>query len=74
MIKNINELLAQEIKWYPIPESDRDFISVGYSKEDCYLRMNNFPDEPLWTLFYKEDNIDFDDKPPKWSIIYRSEL
>jgi hypothetical protein len=59
------------MKWSPIPESERDFVSEGYHKDECYLRMNDFPDEPLWTLFYKGESIDFNDTPFVWKITYR---
>lgn len=74
MIKGINQILAENLKWKPLLESERDFVSDIYEKEECFLRMNNFPEEPLWTLFYKGESIDFDDTPPKWNITYRSEM
>ncbi len=52
-MKDISKMLEKEIIWKPLPESERDFISENFIKEDCYLRMNNFPEDPLWTLFYK---------------------
>lgn len=73
MFKKINRLLWKKMKWAPIQESQRDFVSESYSKEECYLRMNDFPDEPLWTLFYKGETKDFNDTPPLWKITYRSE-
>lgn len=71
MFKKIDRLLWLPMKWMPIPESERDFVSEKYPKEECYLRMNDFPDEPLWTLFYKGEIRDFNDTPPLWSIVYR---
>jgi hypothetical protein len=56
----------------PAPKSETDFIIKWYSREDCYLRMNDFPDEPLWTLYFKGKKIDFDDKPDWWKIKYRN--
>ncbi len=73
-MKAIENLLVQELKWEPIPESERDFVSDAYKIDECYLRMNNFPEEPLWTLFYKNESIDFDDTPTKWKVKYRSEM
>ena len=57
-----------------IEEIEKKKISDIFEKEECFLRMNNFPEEPLWTLFYKGESIDFDDTPPKWNITYRSEM
>jgi hypothetical protein len=72
MFKKINRLIWYPLKWYPLTNSERDFVTDKYSKDECYLRMNDFPDEPLWTLFYKGDSIDFDDTPSIWHIAYRS--
>lgn len=70
---SINDILKLKLMWRPIPESERDFSSENFSKEECFLRINNFPEEPLWTLFYKNASIDFDDTPENWEIKYRSE-
>jgi hypothetical protein len=32
------------------------------------LRVNNFPDEPLYTLINNLEIIDMDDKPGKWEL------
>ena len=71
--KKINRLIWSPLKWSPLLSSDRDFMTDKYLNDVCYLRMNDFPDEPLWTLFYKGDSIDFDDTPSVWSITYRNE-
>jgi len=73
-MKKINQILTEKIEWVPDLESKRNFISKSYPKEECYLRMNNFPDEPMWTLFYKGESIDFDDESKNWKIKYRSEM
>ena len=72
MFKKIDRLLWMPMTWNPLPESERDFVCESYSKSDCYLRMNDFPDEPLWTLFYKGETKDFNDTPALWKIIYRN--
>ena len=69
----IEDLLNQKLSWKPIVDSKRDFYNPDFSTDECYLRMNNFPDEPLWTLFYKGDSLDFDNTPVNWDILYRSE-
>lgn len=72
MFKKINTLLWRPLKWYPKSETERDFLCDNFPKEECYLRMNDFPDEPLWTLYYKGESIDFNDTPIFWTIAYRS--
>lgn len=73
MLKKIDRLLWKQMNWKPIIESVNEFVSDRYPKEECYLRMNNFPEEPLWTLFYKNDSIDFDDTPILWKVTYRED-
>ncbi len=70
-ILGMNRLLIKPLKWQPLEDSDRDFITDKYPKEKCFLRMNDFPEEPLWTLFYNGDSIDFDDTPLLWKVYYR---
>lgn len=69
-MKEISCLLQESLKWCPIPERGREFASNVYAQEDCFLRINDFPDEPLWTLFYKGESIDFDNTSKKWEISY----
>lgn len=68
----IDDLLNRELNWKPILKSERDFLCEEIEKSECFLRMNNFPEEPLWTLFCSGENINFDDTPKKWKITYRS--
>lgn len=74
MMKQIDEILTQKFNWKPNLESERTFVSDSYDEKECFLRMNNFPEDPLWTLFYKGESVDFDDTPEQWNITYRSEL
>lgn len=69
----LTQILKEKIKWVPDPSSERNFISESYPKHECYLRMNDFPDEPMWTLFLHEESVDFDDESNNWTIIYRSD-
>jgi hypothetical protein len=36
--------------------------------EKCELKMNDFPDEPLYTLVWRGERIDFDDAPSSWVL------
>lgn len=72
MFKKIDWLFWTPMTWEPLKDSLRYFECDRYPKEDCFLRMNDFPEEPLWTLFFKGEQIDFDDKPIFWKIKYRS--
>lgn len=71
-MNEVKKLLSQRLEWKPIPGTKRDYSSDKYSKDECSLRMNDFPDEPLWTLIYKGESIDFDETPRRWKINYRT--
>lgn len=72
MLKKINKLIWLPLKWSPLINTDRDFITDKYPSDICYLRMNDFPNEPLWTLFYNGETKDLEDTPALWKINYRS--
>jgi hypothetical protein len=73
IFKKINRLLYESIEWFPVDGNDRNFITSKYNPEECWLRMNDFPDEPLWTLFFKGEEKDIEDTPNSWKVNYRSE-
>jgi hypothetical protein len=35
---------------------------------ECVLLMNDFPDEPLYTVEVSGERFDFDDAPASWTI------
>jgi len=63
--KKIADLLKENIIWQRVNVGE--FIS-SVDKVECRLRMNDFPDEPMYTLMFKGESIDFDDKPANWEI------
>ncbi|MBL4708041.1 MAG: hypothetical protein JKY48_06340 [Flavobacteriales bacterium] len=66
---NLLELLNAKIEWVR-GKSDKKFFVASYKGIDLLLRMNNFPEEPMYTLFWIEESSDFDDKPDSWKINY----
>ena len=36
--------------------------------QKCELVMNDFPEEPLYTLSCDGETLDLDDAPPEWII------
>ena len=34
----------------------------------CLLKMNNFPEEPMYSILWKDQQLDFDDAPYLWVI------
>ena len=71
MIKNVEELLNKKIIWIQNFDEPSIFES-NYNGRCCILRMNNFPEEPMYTLFWKEESLDMDDAPKCWTLVYRT--
>lgn len=61
----IDEIQRKEIKWERVKVGE--YVAT-YRGQKCILVMNDFPDEPLYTLTYNNESVDFDDKPPCWFI------
>jgi hypothetical protein len=60
-------LLRKKIIWQNHSSNAR----YHYTFEDgrlIYLRLNNFPDEPLYTLISGLEIIDLEDKPQDWIV------
>ncbi|MBO7623757.1 MAG: hypothetical protein J6S82_00415 [Bacteroidales bacterium] len=68
MIKKINRLLLKPLVWYPVDEKNKIFATKQFDADECWLQLNDFPDEPLWTLFFKGDALDIEDTPLLWKI------
>lgn len=65
----LNNIFKLPMHWQPLQESDGEFI---YSDNDIVykLRINDFPEENLFTVFAGEERVDFDDMPDRWEINY----
>jgi len=74
MFKKINRMLGERLTWNTIEGDDRKFVTSSYSKEDCWIQMNDFPEEPLWTLNYKGESKDIEDTPTLWEINYPNKI
>ena len=72
-MKKIKDIFNEYLIWEEELLTSDTFISDQYPIKECYLKMNDFPDEPMWTLFYKNESADFDDTPKKWVIKYKNE-
>ena len=60
-------LINTSIYWQKIPSNERYFYMKDNGKI-VLLRINNFPDEPLYTLINGIDIIDIEDKPSGWRL------
>lgn len=65
-------LLLQPLQWMPVEGGPGTFMTSKYPKEFVLLRMNDFPDEPLWTLIIDGQELDIEDTPVFWRVQYGS--
>jgi hypothetical protein len=70
MFKEINRLTWTPLTWVPDPNRERTFVTVKYQKEECFIRLNDFPEEPLWSLFFKGDKLDLEYTPRVWDVLF----
>lgn len=67
MIENIESLLRKAIFWRPEINEGTEFYAY-IENELCQLTMNDFPDNPLYTLRWRDYSIDIDDFPEGWTF------
>ncbi len=63
---NVSTLLSRRISWLKRVGEPKWFARVD--GVECHLRMNDFPEEPLYTLEYRGDSLGLDDAPATWTI------
>lgn len=64
---NNEELISSTIFWKKHPEIGYYYYNEEYDKL-ILLRINNFPEEPLFTLINGLDITDLEDKPIEWNL------
>ncbi len=62
----IRKLLSEKISW--IEKSGKAKWWASCLGKKCELTMNNFPEEPLYTVRCDGESMDIDDLPPNWSV------
>ena len=67
MVSNISELFKQKIEWSEEVPGGTQFYAY-IDGELCQLTMNDYPDEPLYTLKWKNFSLDLDDRPNGWKF------
>lgn len=60
-----NELLARRVHWRRTSPGRWEAL---VEETACLLQMNDFPDEPLYTVIVGNDRLDLDDAPKQWHI------
>jgi len=66
MAVRIQNYLEEKVIWHK--GTDPQYPYVGkYDQEECLIRLNDFPDEPLYTLIVNGAEVaSFDDWPNQW--------
>ena len=66
-IVDIDDYRNKTISWKQHRDSKRYWLA-SIDDETVFLRMNNFPDEPLYSLITKSSIRDFEDLPECWIL------
>ena len=64
--ETIKDILNAQISW--IKDIGRPRWWANYLGKRCELTMNNFPEEPMYTVRYGGESVNIDDAPSSWSI------
>lgn len=63
----LQALQNTELKWIATL-SDPTFFDTVFEGEHVQIRMNDFPDEPIYTVFFRGEEIDMEESPRKWRL------
>jgi len=66
-----DELVQTSLEWHNHATNPR-YRYCAVDDKLVLLRMNNFPDEPLWTLINGLEITDMEDIPELWDVKYLS--
>lgn len=67
MSTKVSDYLAEKIAWEKTRDPKHPFVAE-YEGEKCVIRLNDFPDEHLYTLIVNGVEVaDFDDWSARWS-------
>jgi len=61
------KIKATEITWIAT-NADRTLFEAIFNGEHVQLRLNDFPDEPIYTLFVGSNEIDIEEGPRIWHL------
>ena len=65
MAISATQLLAMRIIWHKVRVGEWETIVDG---EKYGLAMNDFPEEPLYTVHHEGGSFDVEEKPAQWDI------
>ena len=65
-MQTLEKLLTARLVWEErVGQPEWTTMFLG---EECHLVMNDFPDEPLYTLTWRGQSMNFDDTPTAWTL------
>ena len=67
----LNDIQQTKITWIAMRDAPTMFEAV-FNGEHLRLHINDFPDEPLYTLFIRDEAIDIEEGPRVWHLQHRS--
>ncbi|MCC6979272.1 MAG: hypothetical protein IT343_13190 [Candidatus Melainabacteria bacterium] len=59
------EIVNAKIQW---EETSGPFFQTRFKDKIVTLRMNDFPDEVLWTLIIDSEELDLEETPTLWTL------
>ena len=63
----MDDLFQEPIRWRrPWFKEKYIVATTTHNGRELKVRINDFPDEPMFTLVSANGQIDFDDWPPQW--------
>jgi len=64
----LNAIKCAKLTWVPA-KHDHATYEVVYEGEHIKMRLNDFPDEVLVTLFVRNEKIDLEEFPKTWHFL-----
>ncbi|WP_143090346.1 hypothetical protein [Flavobacterium akiainvivens] len=61
-------IILRPLSWSPVNGQKGKYCTDKYPADECWLTLNNFPDEPLWTLHYKGEVKNLEETPVFWKV------
>lgn len=63
----LQSLQNTELTWIG-SRHDPTFYDAVFEGEHVQLRINDFPDEPPYTVFFRDQAIDIEESPRNWHL------
>jgi hypothetical protein len=67
----VKSLLSKKIEWQRKPAQIGEWFAI-VEGDQCELAMNDFPDEPAYTVAVRDQTLDLDDLPSGWVVPHGS--